>query len=245
MSIVVKYLPVLQDLDLGAPWKGDVGALLENLPEGIQTVRLGNVIHVAPHNAQNSRTSVESGISTTMARHHHSLKSLYIDGNLGGHEEEVLLPFLGSCSRNFTSVGGMVAWFLGSARIASALSDLRVMRMELNWSSLPQNLCDADIAKVISSSSSWTRIRLLNTGREGPLTAAAIVENCERLEALELWSGASGLTGSHLQAVLSKAARLRSLQAHGLLHADKITAMNILSSEWATTSLEYMDLKID
>ncbi|KAF9303728.1 hypothetical protein BG003_001982, partial [Podila horticola] len=245
MSIVVKYLPALQDLNLSTPWKGDVGALLENLPEGIQTVRLGNVIHVAPYNAQNSKSSVESGVATTMVRHHHCLKSLHIDGNLDGQEEEVLLPFLASCSRNFTSVGGMVAWFLGSARIASALTDLGVKRMELNWSSLPQNLSDADIAKDISSSPSWTRIRLLNIGSVGPLTAAAIVENCERLEALALLSGAGGLTGSHLQAVLSKATRLRSLQAHWLLHADKITAMNILSSEWATTSLEYMDLKID
>ncbi|KAG0311320.1 hypothetical protein BG000_006712, partial [Podila horticola] len=181
-----------------------------------------------------------------MVRHHHSLKSLYIDGNLGGHEEEVLLPFLASCSRSLTSVGGVVAWFLGSARIASALTDLRVKRMELNWSSLPQSLSDADIAKVISSSSSWTRIRLFDTGREGPLTAAAIVENCERLEALELPGDRTrGLTGSDFQAVLSKAARLRLFQAHGLLHADKLTAMNILSSEWATTSLEHMHFKID
>ncbi|KAG0332938.1 hypothetical protein BG000_009607, partial [Podila horticola] len=245
MSIVVKYLPALQDLNLSTPWKGDVGALLENLPEGIQTVRLGNVIHVAPYNAQNSKSSVESGVATTMVRHHHSLKSLHIDGNLDGHEEEVLLPLLASCSRNFTSVGGIVAWFLGSARFTSALTDLRVKRMELNWSSLPQNLFDADIAKDISSSPSWTRIRLLNIGSVGPLTAAAIVENCERLEALELLSGTRGLTGSHLQAVLSKATRLRSLQAHWLLNADKLTAMNILSSEWATTSLEHVDFKID
>ncbi|KAG0314702.1 hypothetical protein BG000_005457, partial [Podila horticola] len=244
MSIVTKYLPALQDLDLGAPWRGDVGALLENLPEGIWTARLGNVVHVVRCNSQ-SKISVESGVATAMVRRHHALKSLYIHGSLGGHEEEVLLPFLASCSRSLTSVGGIVVCFLGNARIASALSDLGVMCKELNSRSFPQILFDANLAKIISYGSSWTNINLY-TRQVGPLAAAAIVENCERLEVLDIMNhGARGLTGSHLQAVLSKATGLRSLQAHWLLEADKISAMDILSSEWATTSLEHMDLKID
>ncbi|KAF9320038.1 hypothetical protein BG003_007400 [Podila horticola] len=242
-SIITKYLPVLQDLDLGAPWRGDVGALLQNLPECIRAVRLRKyIVHVARRNDK-GKTSVESGISTTIAHHHHALESLYIHGPLGGHEEKILIPFLKSCSRNLKSVGGM-ACFIANGRIASALSDIGFTWKELSRQSLPRSISDADAAKVISYSSSWTNIDLY-TPQVGPLTAAAIVENCERLEALELSSGASGLTGSPLQAVLSKATRLRSLQAHWLLNTDKLTAMNILSSQWATTSLEHVDFKID
>ncbi|KAF9304743.1 hypothetical protein BG003_001546, partial [Podila horticola] len=228
-SIVTKNLPALQDLDLAASWGGDVGALLENLPECIRTVRLRRVVYVARHNTQ-SKTLVESGISTTTARHHHALEYLYIYGDLGGHEEKILIPFLKSCSRNLKSVDGM-ACFLANGRIASALSDISFTWKELSRDSLPRGLSDADTAKIISSSSSWTSIKLNSTGPVGPLTAAAIVKNCERLEAFGL-AGCSAreLTGSDLQAVLSKATRLRSLQAYELLHADKLTAMNILSS---------------
>ncbi|KAG0376957.1 hypothetical protein BGX24_006964 [Mortierella sp. AD032] len=78
------------------------------------------------------------------------------------------------------------------------------------------------------------------------MTAAAIVDNCEHLEVLDIVKGASwGLLGSHLQAVLSRAPRLRSLQPYWINRAEKITSVDILSSEWATTSLEYVDLKID
>ncbi|KAF9371394.1 hypothetical protein CPC16_003090 [Podila verticillata] len=244
MSIVTKYLPTLQDLDFSSPWRGDAKALLKNLPEGIRTVRLGSVVHEAQSKAQ-KKTSAESGVSSMMACHHHALESLHIDGNLYGHEENVLLPFLASCSRNLKSVSGTGLCIFVNAKITSALSDLGILSEKLSQSSLPRITSDADLAKIISSGSRWTSIDLL-TDQVGPLAAAAILDNCEQLEALDIMnSGSRGLTGSHLQAILSKATALRSLQAHWLLGANKITASDILSSQWATTSLEHMDLKID
>ncbi|KAF9353541.1 hypothetical protein BGX26_008688 [Mortierella sp. AD094] len=245
MSLITEHMPNLQDLDLSVSWRGDVKVLLENLPECIRTVRLRDVFYVAPGNAGKA-FRVESGASSTTIERHHTLESLYIGGNLAGQEEDVLVPFLESCSRNLKSFGGMgSACFFRNARIARALSNLGIVWKELNRRSLSPNESDANIAKFISLSSNWTSIDLY-TRLVGPLTAAAIVDNCERLEALDIMdSGARGLSGSHLQAVLSKATRLRSLQAHWVLDADKITALDILSSEWVTTSLEHMDLKID
>ncbi|KAG0008775.1 hypothetical protein BGZ82_004440, partial [Podila clonocystis] len=238
------HIPHLEDFNLTVYWRSDVKALLECLPECIRTVRLRNVFHVAADNSQ-GKTSDTTGVSTTSARHHHDLESLHIGGSLEGKHEEVLVQFLESCSPKLKSVGGMEACFFGNARIARALSDLGIVWKELNRTSLPHNVSDADLAKLISCKSDWTSIDL-RTCQVGPLTAAAIVANCEQLELLDIMDdGACGLLGSHLQAVLSKATRLRSIQAHWLLGSDKITATDILSSQWVTNSLEHMDFKID
>ncbi|KAG0372391.1 hypothetical protein BGX24_000314 [Mortierella sp. AD032] len=152
-SLVTEHVPNLQELDIETPWRGDVKALLDNLPEGLRTVRLNNVTHQVPREAQ-----------------------------------------------------------------------------------------------VISIGPNWTHIELYKP-YIGPLTAAAIVDNCERLEVLGITGGGDNrvwrLSGSHFQAVLSKATRLRSLQARGLLGAERISSVDILSSEWATTSLEHVDFKIN
>ncbi|KAG0065254.1 hypothetical protein BGZ92_005597 [Podila epicladia] len=244
ISLVTKHIPHLEDLDLVVRWHGDVKALLVWLPECIQTVRLRNVVHDAPDNAQGNTSDV-SDAPSTLTRHHHALESFHISGNLAGQLEEVLAPFLESCSPKLKSIGGMGSnFFFGNARIAKILSTLGIVCKELNEAFLPGNVSDAELAEMISSHSEWTSIDL-RTGQVGPLAAAAIVECCEHMEALNIMhSGTRGLSGSHLQAVLRKATRLRSLQAHWLLDANKITSMNILSSQWATTSLVHMDLKI-
>ncbi|KAF9322570.1 hypothetical protein BG006_002285 [Podila minutissima] len=248
INLVTKHTPHLGDLDLVVSWRGDVKALLDCLPECIRTVRLRNVVHDAPSNAQ-GKTSDASDASTTLARHHHALESLHVAGNLAGKQEEVLVPFLESCSPKLKSVGGtgggMGSYFFGNARIAKILSNLGIVCKELSQYTLPNNVSDADLAELIAANSEWTNIELY-TRQVGPQAAAAIVECCEHLEALDIMhNGARGLSGFHLQAVLGKATKLRSLQAHWLLNTDKITAMNILSSQWATTSLEHMDLKIE
>ncbi|KAG9061057.1 hypothetical protein KI688_007686 [Linnemannia hyalina] len=245
MSLITKHVPNLRDLDLSVTWRGDVKALLGNLPECIRTVRLREVHHTAPGNADKA-SRVESGVSSTTMRHHHALESFSIGGNLAGQEEDVLFPFLKSCSQNLKSFSGKYsARFFHNARIGSALSDLGIFYTELSRHYLPPNESDANIARGISLSRNCTSIDL-HICQVGPLTAAAIADNCERLEVLDVMEhGTSGLMGSHLQAVLSKATRLRTLRAHWLLATDKISAIDILSSEWATTSLEHVDFKID
>ncbi|KAK3818282.1 MAG: hypothetical protein JOS17DRAFT_383113 [Linnemannia elongata] len=245
MSLVTKYVPNLRDLDLSVTWRGDVKVLLENLPEGLRTVRLRDVRHTAPGNA-GKVSIVESSVSSTKMKQHHSLESFIIGGDLAGHEEDVLLPFVESCSRNLKSVGGkLAACFFRNARITNALSDLGILFPEPSRHSIPFYESDADIARGISLNPNCTSF-YLSLRHVGPLAVAAIVDNCERLEELDIMdSGTSHLSGSHLQAVLGKATRLRKLRAHWLLAADKISAIDILSSEWATTSLEHVDFKIE
>ncbi|KAG0279724.1 hypothetical protein BGZ95_000387 [Linnemannia exigua] len=203
LSLVTEHVPNLQELDIETPWRGDVKALLDNLPDSLRTVRLKDVNHEIPWKGYVSSTS-----SATKRRplQHHALESLHIGGNLAGQEEQVLVPFLEGCNQNLKT-------FLGTTR-------------------------------VICFGANWTHIDLFNRC-VGPLTAAAIVNNCERLEVLDIMeSGTWGLSGSHLQTILTKAPRLRSLQVRWLLGTEKISSVDILSSEWATTSLEHVDLKI-
>ncbi|KAH7028482.1 hypothetical protein BKA57DRAFT_541498 [Linnemannia elongata] len=245
VNLVTKYVPNLQDLDLSVTWRGDVKVLLENLPEGIRTVGLRDVHHMTPDNVGKA-TRVVSGASSTTMKRHHALESFSIGGDLAGQDEDVLLPFLESCSQNLKSFGGKSSVrFFHNARIASALSDLGIFYKEPSRQYLPPDESDADVALGISLNPNCTSIDL-QLRLVGPLAAAAIVDNCERLEVLDIMdSGARGLLGSHLQAILGKATRLRRLRAHWLLAADKISATDILSSEWATISLEHVDLKID
>ncbi|KAF9118635.1 hypothetical protein BGW39_000986, partial [Mortierella sp. 14UC] len=69
--------------------------------------------------------------------------------------------------------------------------------------------------------------------------------NCERLEYFNINDcDTGGLSGAHLQMILKRAPRLRSLQAHWVLGTDKLSHLDILSSEWATTTLTHIDLKV-
>ncbi|KAG0056427.1 hypothetical protein BGZ89_002132 [Linnemannia elongata] len=246
MSIITKYAPNLHDLDLSVvTWRGDVKALLENLPECIRTVRLRDVHHMASGNTGQA-SSAESGVSSSTITQHHALESFSIGGNLEGQDENILIPFLKSCSRNLKSFGGKRSIrFFRNAKIASALSELGIFYPQLSRDSLPPDASDADVARTISLNPNCTSIDL-NLRSVGPLAAAAIVDNCECLEVLDIMKrGTSGLLGSHLQAILSKATGLRRLRAHRLLATDNISAEGILSSEWATTSLTHVGFKIN
>ncbi|KAK3846478.1 MAG: hypothetical protein J3R72DRAFT_520261 [Linnemannia gamsii] len=250
-SLVTEHVPNLFELDIETPWRGDVKALLDNLPERLRTLQLRNVTHQIQWTptADNASTIHSSAISETMKRplQHHALESLHIGGNIGGQEEQVLVSFLEGCSQNLKFI--RIARFLLSfqyAKISYVLNNVghtatRARRRDLSQIEATDNI----LAQVISIGPNWTHIELFNRWI-GPMTAAAIVDNCEHLEVLDIVKGASwGLSGSHLQAILSRAPRLRSLQAYWLNGAEKISSVDIFSSGWATTSLEYVDLKID
>ncbi|KAG0313214.1 hypothetical protein BGZ97_010412 [Linnemannia gamsii] len=240
MDLIIKYIPNLQDLDLTVSWRGDVKALLENLPECIRTVKMRDVHHLGPGTARKEASPSESGASLTTMKRHHALEFFQIGGNLAGKEAEILVPFLKSCSQSLHTFGGKESsCYNQNEKITSALSDFGLV-----WTDLTGTSADAKNARSISLNSNLTSINTF-APNIGPLTVAAIVNNCERLETLNIIGYTiRGLMGSHLQAILSTATRLRSLQAHWLLCGYKISAMDILSSDWATTSLEHVDLKI-
>ncbi|KAG0266111.1 hypothetical protein DFQ27_000158 [Actinomortierella ambigua] len=246
-SNVTKYLPNLQELHLDGVWYGDVKTLLESLPECIRTVQLLAVRH-SPTNQDEAAVEVKSLVDPTEVRHHRALESLRIEGDLADKEEEVLAPFLESCSHRLLSLEGLGSTIFLRPKVVEAL-----LRIGFGWR-MPERsrsvhyLSDARMAVLFSRSSQWREIHLPAT-RVGPLTAAAIANNCSHLEVLSLrghvWSHDGNISlGLGLQSVLSRASRLKTFQAHAVTGREMITAENILSSEWATRSLEVLDMAI-
>ncbi|KAG0261435.1 hypothetical protein DFQ27_002958 [Actinomortierella ambigua] len=249
VNLLSNHLPNMQEFCLTRiSWHGDVKWLLENLPETIKTVALLNVHHRRMDMGLNAKADQQvSGV-----RHHHNLQSLHIQGQLAEQEVEVLLPFLESCSHKLKSVTGLGMAFLKHHELVKAMAKIGFV-----WSELTDDdflrylyedfLIDWAIAVSISRSSQWTKIELRTTSA-GPSTASALVLNGANLEILDIdgyTARGPGMRGSHLQEILSKAPRLRTLRAHWLIHDNSITARDILSSEWATTSLEHVDFKIN
>ncbi|KAF9974967.1 hypothetical protein BGZ73_001496 [Actinomortierella ambigua] len=258
ICLICKHLPDLEDFCFDPPspwnywntadtsqefvWRGDVRMVLQNLPESIRTVTLNNVQHMAPD--ADKMSDLLSDHDVTRVRRHRGLRSLSVDGYFDGREAEVLVPFLESCSANLQSVAGLHSAFLTHPEIVHALEKIGFTWKELD--NFNMYLPDQVMADIISGNPQWTRFHL-HTMTVGPPVAAAIVNNCANLEQLELYNSAyeaPGITGSHMQMVLAKAPRLNLLVAHWLIHDNMITASDILSSEWATTSLEHIDFKI-
>ncbi|KAF9971916.1 hypothetical protein BGZ73_005026, partial [Actinomortierella ambigua] len=247
LGLVAWHLSNLQHFNLDSPWSGDVKRLLAALPECIRTIRLSSVSHVASQPCHISSCSTSVGVGTVMNKHA-ALESFYIQGKLAGQEDDVLVPFFESCSRNLQWVDGLGSTFFQSTMIVNALLKIGFQWKVLQEHSLILRNSDAFAAEVISRSDHWTCIQQL-APRVGPLTAAAIVEHGQHLEILEVKGGRTangriGVLGSHVQALLSKATRLRTLRIDWLVESQIITAMEILGSAWATTLLQDLCLKI-
>ncbi|GJJ76807.1 hypothetical protein EMPS_09166 [Entomortierella parvispora] len=245
MQIVTRYLPNLEELDLYPLWRGNLKELLENLPEGIRTVKLRDIRHIAPQ-----PSTTVSGEDTTnpvgkAVRPHRSLETLQINGYLNECEEEVLIEFLESCSSKLKSISGMGStWQIGTPAIFQALSKIGFVWTELSPKDMARFDSDTNVAGLIANNS-WTVIEMYLQNL-GSASVQALVENCNNLTVLNIMEGGnSAFTGVHMQTILSKARNLKMLQAHWLLEANKICAADIFMSEWATTSLEHIDFKID
>ncbi|KAF9159947.1 hypothetical protein DFQ26_006012, partial [Actinomortierella ambigua] len=151
-SNVTKYLPNLQELHLDGVWCGDVKILLESLPECIRTVQLLAVRH-SPTNQDEAAVEVKSLVGPTEVRRHHALESLRIEGDLADKEEEVLAPFLESCSHRLLSLEGLGSTIFLRPKVVEAL-----LRIGFGWR-MPERsrsvryLSDARMAVLISRSS--------------------------------------------------------------------------------------------
>ncbi|KAG0266172.1 hypothetical protein DFQ27_000124 [Actinomortierella ambigua] len=64
------------------------------------------------------------------------------------------------------------------------------------------------------------------------------------MEELLFSRGNSGLWGSDLQTILTRASRLRLLCVTSVTSRSMIAARDIISSKWATASLKYIDIQI-
>ncbi|KAF9159351.1 hypothetical protein DFQ26_006615 [Actinomortierella ambigua] len=247
-SNITAHLPNLQEFHLEGVWYGDVKTLLESLPECIRTVQLLDVRHSPTNQGEAAAVEVRSLFGPTVVRHHRVLESLHIEGNLSDKEEEVLVPFLEGCSHRLQFLRGLGSTIFMRPKVVEALIKIGFGWKMLEWYRSLRLLSDADIAELVSRSSQWREIHLPATKVE-PLTAAAIANNCSYLEVLSLswdvWGHNGNIPlGLGLQTVLSRASRLKTLRAHSVTGGQMITAENILSSEWATRSLEVLSMGI-
>ncbi|KAG0256569.1 hypothetical protein DFQ27_005674 [Actinomortierella ambigua] len=249
-SLVAEHLPNLQELCLSGSWHGDVKALLESLPDCIRTVQLEYVHHCPTTNgdlADEGRPLLLVG--PTVVKRHHTLETLHIEGHLGNNADEILVPFLESCSHRLQSLKGLGSTFFTQRRIVNVLLKIGFVWKVLYRLHPSRCLSDAGLAEVIScASSQWTEIYLSPT-MVGPLTLAAIANHCSHLTILDvagniLDKNEYAWLGLGVQGVLRNASRLKTLKVYRFIGKNRITADNILSSEWATRSLEVLNLKI-
>ncbi|KAG0257331.1 hypothetical protein DFQ27_005200 [Actinomortierella ambigua] len=248
LGLLTWHMLNLQDLHLAALWCGDVQKLLACLPEGVQTVRLSNVSHTAVHPCSTPSGSASAATTTTTMRSHQELRSFYIDGSLKGQEDEVLVSFLESCSQKLQYVEGLGSTFYQNPKIVATLKKIGFAWKVLRENSLLLHDSDAEIAEAIARSDQWILIQQL-APRVGPLTAEAIVRHGHHLVTLEVTGGRisnghTGLVGSHVQTILCTAPHLKTLRIDWIDSSHVLNATEILASEWATTSLEDVQLKI-
>ncbi|KAF9974573.1 hypothetical protein BGZ73_002008 [Actinomortierella ambigua] len=251
---VYRHLPDNADYDFDGPYKRRESHFRSSLARPAKT-RLPIVhfedFHLAPLQNVYSVSFGKNAADHEASRvdPYHKFDYLHIDGDLQKLEESVLVPFLKGCDSGSRYVPCLGTVFQNQPEIVGALLEtgfaLKVLHFE-------RFLFNDDLVAIISSSSQWTNI-WLETSAVAGCVADAIVENCANLEALEIMysvdSGyettAYGMNGPRMQAILSKASHLKTLLAHWIVNVDdKMTSRDILSSEWATTSLEHVDFKI-
>ncbi|GJJ76806.1 hypothetical protein EMPS_09165 [Entomortierella parvispora] len=251
VQLVTEYMPNLEDFELDMQWQGNLKEFLENLPESIRKVRMLSALHVEPEPQAQTPTMDGASAMARKVRSHRALESFIISETIEGRKEDVFVRFLQSCSsklRVFEGIGAM--WCPENKAIAQALSSLGFVWTALRKDDLPYNIPDEDTARIVTSSP-LTVIELF-TQHLRSMTVKALIEKCDNLTTLGIVEaradtpeGTSAFTGATIQTILSKVKNLKSLYVHSPLKAHRMIAEDILVSEWATTTLEYLVVKID
>lgn len=183
-----------------------------------------------------------------------SLKWININGDVGA---DMVLPLLNACSGPLSEFRKSTIRPFQDDKTRAVLESLRIFLECIQTRRLPDGdrTEDQAIAKMVSLSSRLTRIDLASCRLAGSLTTAAILDNCERVEYLNLsgcgefeWSG-SVVRSQDLQAILCRTPNLKSLIAiHSFDPSPRrsvaLRAEDMIGSKWATTSLETFCCKI-
>ncbi|GJJ76805.1 hypothetical protein EMPS_09164 [Entomortierella parvispora] len=193
--------------------------------------------------------SDDANIATRKVRSHRALESFVIDGMLFEEEEEeekdVLFEFLKSCSSELHTLGGLVpTWGIEHVAITEALKSIGFIWKELRREALSPDEPDGRVAYFIAN----YPLTLIDAHAQnvGPMSVGALLENCDNLTVFSIvGSGTTALTGAHMQTILSRARHSKFCQVHGIVDTHMISARNILMSEWASTTLEHLEFKIE
>ncbi|KAG0024055.1 hypothetical protein BGZ81_007837 [Podila clonocystis] len=177
-----------------------------------------------------------------------ALRRIAFEGDQAGVGNSILLPLLRACSKLTSFKTAMIQPFRDD-NCRAALAQLGIFLERIEPTDLPRRnqADDSEIATTIYlSAGHMNHIDLRHCKQAGRLTVAAILDNCETLEYLNLSGNGdmpqSKIRSQDLQMILSKAPRLKvfititSNEASGQFDAF-LDAEDILGSEWATTSL--------
>ncbi|KAG0087521.1 hypothetical protein BGZ92_007269 [Podila epicladia] len=224
--------------------------VLEHLPESIRSVDI--FVHtIYTEGLDIDANAVQARLQGHEPKQHHALESLSIAGYFFSTEDyEFLMPFLERCRNSMSFYVGGNRWFC-VPQIRETFSRLGFYLQYLE----PDNLvhradtCDAYIAEYIRLSSRWKTIHLQYCQSVGPLTVAAILDNCDCLESFNL-TGCSGVSSTEIRSILGKTKYLKTFAA---LNRDCtedandpfISAADFIALEWGSRSLEEFSCKIE
>ncbi|KAF9386388.1 hypothetical protein CPC16_007565 [Podila verticillata] len=177
---------------------------------------------------------------------HHALTSLHLCGDLEGHEEYILLPFLTTCSTRLTNFQTIGIGCYKNKKVHDALARLNIYMETIHFpydSGHDENAEDAEIAAIFALSQHMKVINLYRCSNTGPQAIAAIPESAAHLECLHLPCH-SQVSAADLQAIISQAKKLRTLTMYfpgmrcGTLLVLSLSAAEFLAADWASSSLE-------
>ncbi|KAG0031140.1 hypothetical protein BGZ81_001692 [Podila clonocystis] len=253
LPLVVHDLSNLEELHCSMDCTTDerlAKVLLEHLPERIRSV---HICVSTPDIASQDSTAdgLPAELQIQEPRQHHALEVLVVAGNFNAAEEYLfLLPFLDTCRKPMTFRIFGNKW-VEEPRIKEAFSRLGFFLENLEPSDLQHGYAssDAEIAEYIHFSNHWKAIHLPDCRSAGRLTAAAILDNCDRLESINL-ACCSLVSSSEIQLILGKATLLETFVALNYHSRDDandpfISAADFIALEWGSRSLVKFNCKIE
>ncbi|KAI9242965.1 MAG: hypothetical protein BYD32DRAFT_402319 [Podila humilis] len=256
LSLLMHDLPNLQVLDLGskatAVDQGFAKVLLAHLPESICSVKL-YVQHGGSVKVGSRAALLRDHLAYTgPPRQHLRLESLSVKGETFNNPEhyKFLLSFLKTCGTKLSTFNTPDIYWFYHTQIRKRLARLGVFlqtlenRREFVYG---QVTGDTKMAELIRSSPRWREINFEYWQNLGPLTAAAVGENCEYLVSLQLQG--CGMKSAQIRLILGKVIQLKKFNALGLYSSSPadpfITAADMALLEWGSPSLEEFKCKIE
>ncbi|KAF9372820.1 hypothetical protein CPB97_000996, partial [Podila verticillata] len=248
-------LPNLQVLDLGSEAtivdQGFAKVLLAHLPESICSVQL-YVQHGGSVKVGSRAALLRDKLAYTgPPRQHLRLESLSVKGTFNNPTRyKFLLSFLKTCGTKLSTFNTPDTYWAYHTQIRKRLARLGVFMQTLeNRREFP---CipiggDTKMAEYIRFSPQWREINFEYWQNLGPLTAAALGENCEYLVSLQLQT--CGMKSAQIRLILSKAVQLKTFNSLSSCSyrypSPVITAADMALLEWGSLSLEEFKCEIE
>ncbi|KAF9390918.1 hypothetical protein CPB97_008023 [Podila verticillata] len=239
--------PTLQELEFRSLISAQTTkSLLKDLPQHITKLHLSGIEDWYGFDKDNGETPFIDANDEEEPINHYALTSLHLCGELKGHEEYILLPFLTTCSTRLTNFQTTGIGCYRNKKVHDALSRLNIHMETIQFrhdSGYDETAEDAEIASIFALSRHMKVVDLYRCSNTGPQAIAAILGSADHLECLYLPCH-NQVSAADLQAIISQAKKLRTLTMYfpgmwcGTLPALSLSAAEFLAADWASSSLE-------